>query len=88
MCEVLRPPTTCDCADVHLWPRLLADMQAHVAYLVVVLGRNHMQIGCVYQEKQCGPSFGDKCMSLYGPMEIWCVSSRLGPSVNVVISQP
>ena len=47
-----------------------------------------MQIGCVDQEKQCGPSFGNKCISLYGPMEIWCVSSHLGPSVNVVISQP
>jgi len=29
MCEVLRPPTTCDCADVHLWPRLPADMLGH-----------------------------------------------------------
>jgi len=28
--------------------------QAHVAYLVVVLGRNHMQIGCIYQENNVG----------------------------------
>ena len=62
-----------------------ACMGAHVVYFVVVVGRTHLQIGPVHRKNQCGPPFGKKCMSLYGPMEISCVSSRLGPHIMCCI---
>jgi len=34
--------------------------RAHVAYIVIVVGRTHMQIGHVYRKKQHGPSFSNR----------------------------
>ena len=64
------------------------QLRAHVANFVIVVGRTRMENGHVHRKKHHGPSFGRRCMCLYGPMEIWCLSLCIGPSVNVVISQP
>jgi len=36
--------------------------RAHVAYIVIVVGRTHMQISLLYQKKQRGPTSGGKCI--------------------------
>jgi len=57
---------------------VVGDRGAHVVYVVVVVGRTHMQTCRVYRKERCGPSFGNKCMSLCGPIWIWCISLCLG----------
>jgi len=35
---------------------------AHIAYIVIVVSRTHMQISLLYRKKQCGSSSGGKCI--------------------------
>jgi len=54
--------------------RSKAKIGAHVVYIVVVVGRTHMQISHKLRKKQHGPSFSQKCIYLYGPMkELLCI---------------
>jgi hypothetical protein len=42
---------------------------AHVAYIVIVVGKAHMQFGQMYQKKQHGPILSSKYICLCGPMK-------------------
>jgi hypothetical protein len=61
--------------------------QAHVAYVVIVVSRAHMQISWMYWEKQHGPILSNKSICLYGPMKTCYPYSHIGPSLNTMNSQ-
>jgi hypothetical protein len=41
--------------------------RAHVAYVVIVVGRAHVQFSWMYWKKQHGPILSSKSICLYGP---------------------